>query len=501
MKINLHNGWADAAMPIFGAACTFAFAPFALFWLCIPILAVLLKAVQSVGQARAFGRGFLFGAGMFLSGTYWVFISVHDFGGAPVFGAALLTLFFALFWALFPAVTAWLINTCKPFNLSMVDSLAVACLWVLVEYVRGALLLNGFPWMQAAYSQIESPLAGFIPLVGSYGTTFVVIFCAAMLASIRSISTPALYPLIFVIAVHGVGQGLRCVQWTEAGDKPISVTLIQGNVSQDKKWQSDYRIKTMRNYQKLTEQHWDSDVVVWPETAIPAYERQVEEFYLSPLEQLAIANNTDIIVGLPAKGKALSENYNRALTLGKQRGVYNKNHLLPFGEYMPLQPISDWVMDALGVSLGNFVPGGDQQKMMIAGGYPFAMSICYEDAFASVFINHLPQAAYLVNITNDAWFGDSLEPYQHMQIAQMRALETGRYLLRATNTGLTGIVDSKGVLIKQAPLFKQATLSGKIYPVTGMTPFAYLGDQIVIAIVGLILIICFSLTSLSKNQI
>ncbi len=487
-------------MPILGAMLTGAFAPLELSWVALIVYTLLFKSINSVGIYRAVCRGYLFAVGLFLSGTHWVYISVHEFGGAHPFGSSLLTLFFALFWALFPAFIIFVIKKIRTFPQQLLNSFAVANVWTLVEYFRGALFLNGFPWLQAAYTQINAPLSGFVPLLGSYGCTFILIFCASLLAGINMSKMQSWIPFSCILAIYAGGEILRTVEWTDVAGKPIMVTLIQGNVSQDKKWLPTYRIKTLRSYQKMTQQHWDSDVIVWPETAIPAFKSQVEEFYLKPLEQQAIANHTDIIAGLPAKGKTLSENYNMAITLGKQRGEYNKNHLLPFGEYLPLQPLSGWVLDVLGVSLGNFVPGGDEQQMMVAGGYPFAMSICYEDAFAKVFLSYLPEAAYLVNITNDAWFGDSSEPYQHMQVARMRALESGRYLLRATNTGLTGIVDPKGKLIKQAPLFQKAALRGEIYPMTGMTPFAYIGDDIVILCLSIGLMFLLGLQYIKKGK-
>ena len=270
----------------------------------------------------------------------------------------------------------------------------------------------------------------------------------------------------------------------------IKVALIQGNVAQDQKWLANNRIKTLLSYQQMTAQNWDADIIIWPETAIPAYLSQVKEFYLTPLSQQAKAKKTALVVSLPAKGPN-GEYYNTVLTLGENEGRYNKNHLLPFGEYLPFQPVSGFILNLLNIQLGDFTSGGDTQKLMQAAGYSFATSICYEDAFAGEVTRHMPEAAFLVNVTNDAWFGDSIEPHQHMQIAQMRAVETGRYLLRVTNTGVTAIVAPNGEIVKKIDSFKKGVLRGAIHPMGGMTPYARVGDNIVISflIIGLIIML------------
>jgi apolipoprotein N-acyltransferase len=266
------------------------------------------------------------------------------------------------------------------------------------------------------------------------------------------------------------------------------VALIQGNISQDQKWLPDNQMNTLMLYKNLTAEHWGADVIVWPETAIPAYLSEVEGFYLTPLQTEALQHHTDLIVSLPAEGDTDTIMYNAVLTLGQHPGQYNKNHLLPFGEYMPWQPLSGYILNKLDIRLGDFTPGGDQQPLLQAGGYPFITSICYEDAFGDANINGLPQAAYLVNVTNDAWFGDSMEPHQHLQIAQMRALETGRFMLRATNTGLTAVIAPDGNISASAAPFTTTVLKANITPMGGMTPYARIGDRpIVLVLLGIFL--------------
>jgi len=327
---------------------------------------------------------------------------------------------------------------------------------------------------------------GYVPVFGVYGCGFLLLFSAGLLVEI--IRKPTKLTVISVLLLWVIGAALQTVAWTERVGSELKVSLIQGNIPQDKKWQPEVRIKTLRLYRELSEQHADSDLIIWPETAIPAYQYQVEDFYLKPLQDWVEKTDTTLVAGLPGRNPKTRENFNKALALGKFSGEYKKKHLLPFGEYLPLQPLSGWVLNVLGLHLGHFTPGDLEQKLLRVAGYSFAMSICYEDAFSSVFLPTLPEATFLVNVTNDAWFGHSIEPVQHMQIARARALETGRYLLRATNTGITGVIDPKGKIVSQAPPFKEAVLTTRFTPHTGMTPFAKTGNEKVVAVLLLVLL-------------
>jgi apolipoprotein N-acyltransferase len=292
---------------------------------------------------------------------------------------------------------------------------------------------------------------------------------------------------------------LQGIQWTHAIGAPITVTLLQGNIAQDQKWQANQKLRTLSLYWQLTEQHWDADVIIWPETAIPAFLSEVKDFYLDPLSALARDKGTDLVVSLPSNGSG-TDYYNSVMTLGKQEAVYHKHHLLPFGEYLPLQPLSGWVLDRLAIPLGNFAAGAARQPLLKAGGYPFVTTICYEDAFGELVNRQVGQAAYLVNVTNDAWFGDTSQPHQHMQMAQMRALETGRYLVRATNTGLTGFVMPNGKISARAPLFTTTTLTSTIIPMAGLTPYARWGDQVVFSGLSLLVSMVWGLVTFAGRK-
>ncbi len=486
MRISSNIYW-DLLAAIAGILFTLAFAPFDYAYLAPAALSFLFASWQNITPRRAILRGYFFGLGSFGLGVSWVYISIHDFGGSNWLGAGLLTCLFFGFWALFPALAGFLSVTLLPGTKGLSSIMVMPVVWVLIEYFRGYWVLNGFPWLQIAYSQLESPLAGYIPVAGVYGAGFLTALTASIIAFIFQTRKHRLLLAAALAVLWSAGSILQTVKWTGPIGQPILVSLIQGNIPQDKKWLPENRLATLRYYKTMTEANWGSAVIVWPETSIPAYLSEVNERFLQPLSKAARQHSTDLIVSLPAHGNSEDEKYNAVMTLGKETGMYRKNHLLPFGEYLPWQPVSGFILNSLAIKLGNFKSGGSEQPLLKAGGYPFITSICYEDAFSDAGTLGLSGAAYLVNVTNDGWFGHSIEPYQHLQIARMRAMETGRFLLRSTNTGVTAIVAPDGKVINQAPLFKATALTGTITPMGGMTPYASAGDKpVIIALIMLL---------------
>ncbi len=461
-----------------GIFYTLAFAPVDFGILALVALVLLFASWRCASPMRAALRGYLFGLASFGLGIPWVYVSLHHYGFVPPLQAAGITALCIGFFALFPGLAGWLAVKSGGNK----DWMLVPLLWVLVEYVRGAVFLNGFPWLLAAYSQLQTPLSGYIPLLGAYGTGFLLALTASL--AVHFLCSPPARVMVagLATAIGLLGWGLQSVQWTQPVGEPISAVMIQGNISQDQKWLPEKRLETLRLYKEMTEQNWGVDVIIWPETAIPAYLSQVDEHFLQPLRALALQHGTDLVVSLPVEGEIEDHLYNAVLTLGQTRGLYKKNHLLPFGEYMPLQPFSGWVLKNLHIAMGDFTPGGDRQPLLQAGGHAFIASICYEAAFGDAALHGLPAAAYLINVTNDAWFGDSWQPHQHLQIASMRALETGRYMLRSTNTGITAVIDPHGRVVASAPAFTTTTLKAEITPMGGMTPYAHWGDRPVVAV-------------------
>lgn len=494
--------WGDTIAFFAGILYTLSFSPFDYPFLIFTALAIFKLSLAGLSDKRTVLRGFLFGLGIFGLGVSWVFVSmvVNQQTGFAL--PLLMTLLYCSCWALFPALSAYLYTKIR-FS-SRLDWLVFACVWMIVEYVRGEWVLGGFPWLQVAYSQLDTPLSGYAPVLGVYGLGLVVVSISSLMLNLLNNKEGVRYFLAMSIIIS-LGALLQGAQWTTVSGEPFTASLIQGNIAQKDKWAVDNRNATLKQYYDDSSAHWQSDIIIWPETAIPAYFDDVKEGYLLPLEQEAIAHNTDIVTSLPFKDKT-GKLFNSVLVLGEERSMYKKVHLLPFGEYLPWQPLSGYLLGLMNVRLGQFSTGSIDQPLLLAAGYPFVTSICYEDAFGEQSIHNVEQARFLVNVSNDGWFKGSIEPYQHMQIARMRALESGRYLLRATNTGVSVIVSEQGRVISQAPIGVRATVTAEIKPMQGMTPYALMGDKPII-ILGLLILLyafikrlIFNKKSLNKSQ-
>ena len=470
-----------------GILLALSFAPIDLIYAPFVALALLFKSLDQATFKQAFFRGGLFGFGFFGVAVSWVFVSIYFFGHAHIALAILLTFVFCLFWS-FPIVLFATLSVSLTTKGSYSRVFMMPVLWTLIEYFRGQFIFNGFPWLQIAYSQFETPFSGFIPVIGTYGVGFLMVLCSSLIVIVSTFKKGFFVFPFLILLVSYAANYFKHTAWTFPDGKALSVTLLQGNVSQDNKWDPSYKSKTLDWYKSKTEQHWDSDLIIWPETAIPAFQHEIDADFLVPLSADASRHDTALIVSLPVKNMDIGEYYNAALTLGQGQGIYKKIHLLPFGEYLPLQPLSGYLLDSLNIMpIGSFTPGSVQQKLMSAKGYPFILTICYEAVFGEQSPDRLKDARFLVNVTNDGWFGHSLEPYQHLQMARMRALESGRFLLRVTNTGVTAIVGPKGEIQYQVPLFEPAELTGKIIPMTGITPITMIGDKAIIVFIALLI--------------
>ncbi len=486
---------------ITGILFTLAFAPFNQTYFALIALTYLFYAWQNATPLRAFLIGYGFGIGSFGLGISWAYISMHDYGGADSLSACLITFLCVLFWGVFPGLAGYIAAKFKLNNTQKWVYFSLPIIWILTEYLRGELVLNGFPWLQVAYAQLDSPLAGYIPVVGAYGTGLIVALTASGVVCIAQMPKYRIEWLVILISTWGLGAALKTIEWTQAQGNPIKVSLLQGNLTQDQKWLPENKAKTLFWYKTATEAHWDSALIIWPETAIPAYLSEVNDGFIQPLNLEAQQHHATVVVSLPIKGEAVDERFNAVMTLGEESGIYKKRHLLPFGEYLPLQPLSGFVLNRLAIKLGQFTAGELTQPLLKASGYAFITTICYEDAFGQIGLINIDKAAFLINVTNDAWFGDSIEPHQHLQLARMRALETGRYLLRATNTGMTAIVDAKGKIVQQAPLFKTTVLTNYIAPMTGLTPYARLGDKLTIIVLIALFFMLLWLTKQANTAI
>jgi len=478
------TAWSRALLALVaGALMPLAYAPFDLYPLGLLSLAALFYLWHQAAPRQAFGLGLLFGLAMFGGGVSWVYISIHEYGYVPLGLSVLLTLLFVLVLALFPAVCGYVAVYCRVVfdRLSSRSDmwfivLLLPALWMLFEWVRGW-FLTGFPWLHLGYSYTDAALAGFAPLFGVYGVSLLAAVSSSLLllALMRRRGDISGGYLLSIVVLWTTGELLSHVEWTEAKGETLRVSMVQGNISQDMKWLADMRQPTLNHYAALTREHWDSDLVIWPETAIPLFSFQAQEFLATMTAESAL-NDTDLLVGLVYQDQVSGAYYNSMLGLGVDGGRYNKQHLVPFTEYLPLKSVFAGLVDVLNVPMSDFSAGDVKQAPMSLAGQAIGISICYEDAFGEEVIRSLPQASLLVNVSNDAWFAGSIAPAQHLQMARMRSLETGRELMRATNTGISAFIAADGKLSQVAPQFSTEVLTQDVQPRSGATPYVRVGN-------------------------
>ena len=492
-----------------GALAVFSFAPFVLFPLIIVIIAALFWLWLQASSAReAAGLGFVFGMGLFCVGTGWIYVALHDYGGMNFLLAMLATALFAAVCSVMPALAGYLQARYVPLGLGQSRlaapdwvrlTLVMPVAWVLMEWVRG-LIFTGFPWLAVGYSQVTvSPLAGYAPVLGVYGVSLAVGISSGLLVLLAQAhwTKRGKAALVAALLIWGVGGGLHLVKWSTPEGQPITVALVQGNIPQDLKFREEKLLPTLETYHRLT-QDLDAQLIVLPESALPLLRHEVPENYMAQLRQ-QVRHGGDMIVG--AFEYDQGRYYNSVFTLGTSASQsYRKNHLVPFGEFIPGRPVFGWLINnVLNIPMSDLARGGKRQPLLRVAGQRVAVAICYEDVFGEEVIRYLPEASLLVNVSNDAWYGDSLAAIQHNQISQMRALESGRMMLRATNTGVTSIIGRDGVIQASLPQHQEGVLFGNVQGYQGSTPYARWGNAAVLGLLGLMGVTAIAIGRLRKK--
>lgn len=462
---------------LLGAVTVIGFSPFDIFPLPFVTLALLFLLWRGAHSLRyAALLGFVWGLGFFLTGVSWVYVSLHDVGGMALPLAAAATLLFSAYLAVFPALAGYVF---KRFSLNSAwrDVLLAASLWMLCEWLRGW-LFSGFPWLSLGYSQVgPSPLTGYAPLVGSFGISFILALISALLA----FGWWRRQFLFAVFVLLAAGAILKQVAWTSATGEIVTVSLLQGNIPQSLKWDPARLDLSFDTYRRLAQAH-PAQLVVLPETAIPLLFDQIPADYLRELSR-----DHELLLGTAVHSE--NNGYaNAAVVLNQSsvHGSYAKSHLVPFGEYIP--PGFAWFFDWVRIPMTDFASGPARQQPINVAGFKVAPNICYEDLFGEEIIRQLPEATLLVNISNTAWFGHSLAQPQHLQIARMRAIETGRPMLRATNTGMTAAIEPDGSISEVLPAFTEGALTMNVQGYSGATPYVLVGNAgaLLLALLALI---------------
>ena len=470
-----------------GAALPLAFAPFGLFPVAFASLATLFLAWRGCPTPRrAFLRGWLFGVGSFGAGVSWVY---ESFAFANVAGglAFVLTVGLVGCLALYPAVLGWSVARVAPAGDAPRLLAVYPAAWTLWEWLRGW-AFTGLPWLQVGYAQIDAPAAGWLPVLGVHGAGALAAFAAGGLAFVlHRRDLRAVVSFGAAAALWGAGLGLARTEWVQPAGPPVKAAIVQGNIAQDQKWRPEMREPTLERYAALTREHFDADLVVWPESAIPGFFDTQKEFVRALLEE-AVERGSAVVAGVPVRDGPAGPYLNAVVMLGPDPGFYFKRRLVPFGEYMPFAFVLRPLAAALGIRMADFSPGPREQEPMRLGPHALGVSICYEIAFANAVRLDLPEAAVLVTVSNDAWFGDSIGPHQHLEIARVRAAETGRWLVRATNTGLSAVVSSRGEVRARLPQFEIAAGTFEVVPMRGETPWVRFGDAPVLGVLAVWLV-------------
>lgn len=510
-----HGGWLEIAL----------FAAF-YFWL-----------TRTTGWKSALFTGWAFGFGNFVTGVWWLYVSMHFYGGmpAPLAGAALAL--FSVYLGVYPALAALVWSFCAgharharvgplPFAPTWHGAFAFASAWALGEWARGY-VFTGFPWLSSGYAQVDGPLAGFAPVAGVYGVGWALALVAALVvqAGVRARAIepvpgvaadyePAArraavaMPALLAVAVIAAGLVLPLVPWTQPSGAPLNVRLLQGNVKQEMKFSESGTMDALAEFQKLITEK-PADLVVTPETAIPVLVQEVPQKFGRDIRDFADATHTAILFGavggtITPEGRVVDYTNSLFGVTPGQPGLYryDKHHLVPFGEFVPWG--FRWFVNLMNIPLGDFARGAPVQPPFLVHGQPVAADICYEDIFGEEIARTVREnpvsPGILINSTNLAWFGDTIALDQHLQIARMRSLETGRPMLRATNTGATAAIDGHGRVIARLPTFTTGSLDVRVEGTSGFTPYVTSGNNTVIAVSLLLLAFGFAFGPAFKGR-
>jgi apolipoprotein N-acyltransferase len=429
------------------------------------------------GDARqGFWLGLAFGYGQFGVGVSWVYVSLHTYGGMPLWMGSIAVLLFAGILAIFVGLTVYCAARLVPQG-GILRLLSLASAWVFFEWLK-SWIFTGFPWLELGYTQTPLWLFSLAPIGGVYLLSFAVALTAACLVALlqykyRLLPLTALATIVFLAWISS------SLTWSTPSGKELSIGLVQANVEINEKWQANNRNNIITRLsalsQKLTQQSKVVDLIVWPETALPLYYQQTDSAFWHQI----VSPETALLTGLldnPQSDKI----YNAAvLSCQGQQMVYRKRHLVPFGEYLPMRFLFNWVLDYLQLPMSDLASWQGTQVLSCGDDINIGLSICYEDAFASEMRRYAGDATLLVNISEDAWFGDSLAPHQRLQMAQMRARELARPLLRSANTGPSVVINELGEVLARTPQFVEHTLQHTVQPQTGDTPYKRFGNWIV----------------------
>lgn len=471
-----------------GAALSLSFAP--LGWWPVAVLApaVLIALWDGATPRRAAWLGFWFNVGTFSVGTYWLYISIAGFGQAPAGLAIVLMAGISAIMGSYHAALGYAVARWLPPRGLWRWLVAIPAAWLLVEWLRGW-FLSGFGWLAVGYSQSDTWLAWLAPVGGIYLVSLAVLLSAGAIVALAQADGRSRWIAAAVLALPwAVGLALSRVVWAENAGAPLRVAIVQGAIPQDMKWLAENLPTTLARYRDLTRTIERADIIVWPESAPPDLANNLVP-YLSGVASDARARGAGFITGVVRASDDGQQYFNSVLALDQDIGWYDKHHLVPFAEFFPVPSFVRRWLRLMSLPYSDFTRGAAQQALLEVAGQKIAASICYEDAYGSTQLPVMRDATLLVNVTNDAWFGRSTARYQHLQIARFRALETGRFMVRAANDGVSAVIGPRGEVVARAPEYVPVVLEAEVLPLRGLTPYARVGNWAVVLAAGAMLVL------------
>lgn len=470
-----------------GALLACAFAPLKWWPLAILCPASLMGLWEEAAPREAAWLGFSFGFGTFAAGTYWLYVSIHDLGKAPIWLTLLLMLALIGIMAIYHALIGYVVTRWLPRSGAVRWLIGAPAVWLLIEWWRGW-FLSGFSWLSLGYSQTDTWLARLAPLGSVYAISLALLASAGALVALTRGTWPTRVAAVAVLLAPWVASAaLGPIAWTQTAGPPLSVAVVQGDVPQADKWLASMREPILERYQRLTESALATKLIVWPEAALPDLANNLLP-YIASIDREARSHGSSLVMGVIRASPDGKRYYNSVLALGRQASWYDKDHLVPFAEFFPVpHSVRRWLR-LMSLPYSDFTPGGVRQGPLPVAGLELGPTVCYEVAYSGYMLRMQPEANALVNVTNDAWFGRSSARYQQFQMARMRALEEGRFMIVATNDGISAVIGPHGEVVASAPSFRPYVLRSFVAPMTGLTPYARVGNWLVVslAIAGLV---------------
>ncbi|NMP17628.1 apolipoprotein N-acyltransferase [Thalassotalea sp. Y01] len=483
-----------------GALATLAFAPYGYWPLALLSVVLWFSQVHQQSARRASQLSYAWGFGYFSFGISWVHVSIEQFGGMPLLASLFLMLLLCGYLAIYPALSGWL--AAKLTGQNKVNLMVLAISWLVTEYLR-SFVLTGFPWLSIGYSQIDSPFAALAPIMGEVGiSVMVMLSCASLcLLIVKPKHKLAIISLVLIAVSLIVSPQFSFTQST--GDS-FTTALVQGNIKQELRWDDEAEQNIIDLYiNNSSDLYKDHDVVIWPEAAIPRVEPLAQET-LRYVNEQAHLNDSSLITGIINYNLENRQFYNSIIVMGnKSQGddkggyyfgnsnQYSKHHLLPIGEFVPFGDLLRPIAPFFNLPMSSFSRGDFVQTNLQANDIRLLPLICFEIVFPNQLSANLrDHTDAILTISNDAWFGDSHGPHQHLEIARMRALEFAKPVIRATNNGLTAVIDHHGQIIADVPQFTESILSTSVNKVSGQTLYGEYGKTLHKILVWL-LILCF----------